>query len=216
MRELTMRKSTFADRERGISRDRAIETERLSIRPWAEGDAAAALAIYGDTSVTNWLSPVFARVPDEPAMRATLRKWRDVSATAPTPLGHWAVVRSADGVLVGGLAIRTLETADDLEIAWQLAPAAWGHGYAVEAGQALARWALGHSGVEELFALVRPSNRRGLATAARFGMDWVGETDKFHGMRLQVFRVREADLAPVTVVAGRDGAPPLVPPSDPQ
>jgi hypothetical protein len=30
----------------------------------------------------------------------------------------------------------------------------------------------------------------------RLGMEWVGETDKYHSLRLQVYRLRPADLAP--------------------
>jgi hypothetical protein len=29
----------------------------------------------------------------------------------------------------------------------------------------------------------------------RLGMQWVGETDKYHGLRLQVYRLRPDDLA---------------------
>ena len=117
----------------------------------------------------------------------------------------WGIglVRSDDSTLVGGLAIRDLDTDDgDLEIAWQLARRAWGHGYIAEAGRALAEWALSHSGVDELLALVRPRNRRGHATARRIGMEWAGETEKYHGLRLEVFRVRFADLVRPVMVEG--------------
>jgi hypothetical protein len=32
------------------------------------------------------------------------------------------------------------------------------------------------------------------ATARRIGMEWVDETEKYYGLRLQVFRIRPADL----------------------
>jgi RimJ/RimL family protein N-acetyltransferase len=50
------------------------------------------------------------------------------------------------------------------------------------------------SGAEELFSVVRPRNVRGIATARRIGMEWVGETDKYYDLRLQVYRLRKADL----------------------
>lgn len=177
-------------------------TARLALRPWSEADAPGALEIYGDPQVARWLSPVLRPVADEPAMRRLLRAWRP-AGPALEPVGHWAVVRAADGVLLGGLAIRDLATVDgDLEIAWQLARHAWGQGYAAEAGHALTVWALEHSGVDELFALVRPANTRGHATARRIGMEWVGETEKYHRLRLQVYRARLADLVRPTVVEG--------------
>jgi len=51
----------------------------------------------------------------------------------------------------------------------QLNRQAWGHGYATEAGLALARWAFGQ-GIEQVIALVRPANTRAVATVRRIGM----------------------------------------------
>jgi hypothetical protein len=41
---------------------------------------------------------------------------------------------------------------------------------------------------------VRPGNKRAAATIRRAGMDWVGETDKYFGLTLQVYRLRAGDL----------------------
>jgi hypothetical protein len=49
-------------------------------------------------------------------------------------------------------------------------------------------------GAGEVFAVVRPANKRAEATVRRIGMDWVGETGKYYDLRLQVFRLRPADL----------------------
>jgi RimJ/RimL family protein N-acetyltransferase len=77
---------------------------------------------------------------------------------------------------------------------WQRHPEAWGHGYATETGLALARWAF-EQGIEQVIAVVRPANTRAAATVRRTGMEWVGETEKYHKLRLQLFRLRPADLA---------------------
>ena len=82
----------------------------------------------------------------------------------------------------------------DVEMECQLAPEYWGRGYVTEAAQALAHWAFEHSLVE-LFALVEPDNARAAATARRIGMEWVGESEKYHGSLKQVFRLRPDDLA---------------------
>jgi RimJ/RimL family protein N-acetyltransferase len=76
---------------------------------------------------------------------------------------------------------------------WQLHRQAWGRGYATEAGLALARWAFGQD-IEEVIALVRPANARARGTVHRIGMEWVGETEKYHRLRLQQFRLRSGDL----------------------
>ena len=71
----------------------------------------------------------------------------------------------------------------------------WGHGYATEAGDAVARWALHRGGVQEVFALVSPGNDRAVATARRIGMEWIGETDQYHQQKLELYRIRHDDLA---------------------
>lgn len=171
-----------------------LRTERLLVRDWAVSDADAALRIYGEKEVAHWLTPAMQRVVDVPAMRAVLQAWEEAQPNLVPPSGRWAVERREDGQVVGGLVIRMLPPYDeDLEIGWQLAPGEWGHGYATEAGRALLRWAFGQ-GVDELFAVARPNNRKAVATARRIGMEWVGETSKYYGMRLHVYRIRPADL----------------------
>ena len=42
--------------------------------------------------------------------------------------------------------------------------------------------------------VVRTQNGRGAATAQRVGMEWVGETEKYYDLRLQVYRLRKGEL----------------------
>jgi RimJ/RimL family protein N-acetyltransferase len=172
--------------------DQVIRTERLRLRPWSVEDAEAALAVYGDADVARWLSPAMDRVPDVDGMAALVDGW--LREERPVPEGRWAVELGDTGQVVGGIAVLPLPPdGEDLEIAWQLAPGAWGRGFATEAGRAVARRAF-EGGAEELFAVVRPHNTRGAATAQRAGMEWVGETEKYYDLRLQVYRLRKGDL----------------------
>ncbi|HEU5472337.1 MAG TPA: GNAT family N-acetyltransferase [Actinophytocola sp.] len=171
-----------------------LTTERLRVRQWRPEDAEAALEIYGVAAVTRWLTPAMLRVDDLTAMREVLRKWIDEQADMLPPRGRWAVELRESGEVIGGLAIRLLPPyKEDLELSWQLRPESWGHGYASESARALARWAFTQD-IDELFAVARPNNTRAIGTARRVGMEWVGETDKYYGLRLQVFRIRPSDL----------------------
>jgi len=172
--------------------DGVIRTARLTLRPWVEADAEAALAVYGQEAVARWLSPAMEPVRDVGSMRALLEQW--AGEDLPSPEGRWAVLLSDYADLVGGVAVLPLPPeGDDLEIGYQLAPHAWGRGIAAEAGHAVAHHAF-TSGTEELFAVVRERNHRGAATARRMGMEWVGETDKYYDLRLQVYRLRKGEL----------------------
>ena len=169
-----------------------IRSPRLRLRPWSSSDAPAALAIYGSDEVTRWLSPAMQRVDDLQAMEAVIAEW--VAEPLATPAGRWALELAETGELVGSTVLLPLPPeGDDLQIGWQLAPSYWGRGLAAEAGHAVAHFAF-ESGVEELFAVVRPRNERGAGTARSIGMEWVGESEKYFDLRLQVYRLRKGEL----------------------
>lgn len=171
-----------------------LTTDRLTVRDWSLEDAEAAHAIYGAEDVTHWLTPAMDRVGDVAAMRSVLHAWQEAQPNLPPPRGRWAIERREDGVVVGGLGIHLLPPfEEDLEISWQLRPDAWGKGYASEAAGALIAWAFTQD-TEELFAVARPNNTRAVGTAKRLGMQWVGETTKYYGLRLQVYRIRHRDI----------------------
>jgi RimJ/RimL family protein N-acetyltransferase len=171
-----------------------LVTDRLVLRAWQPGDADAALGAYGDAEVARWLAPAIDQVPDETAMRLVLQQWAAEDVHMVPPAGRWAVELGENGRLIGGATLLPLPPDDEFEVGWQFRRDAWGHGYATETGLALARWAF-ERGIEQVIALVRPANVRAVATMRRIGMQWVGETEKYHNLRLQQYRLRPADLA---------------------
>jgi RimJ/RimL family protein N-acetyltransferase len=175
-----------------------LVSERLVFRRWTGDDAGAALSSYGDAEVARWLAPALDMVGDEEAMRVVLQQWMAEDERMLTPAGRWAIERRQDGSVIGGATLLPLPPDDEYEIGWQLQRDAWGHGYATETGKTLAGWAF-EQGLEQVIAVVRPANSRAMATVRRIGMEWVGETEKYHNLRLQEYRLRPADLT------GRDG-----------
>jgi RimJ/RimL family protein N-acetyltransferase len=177
-----------------ISTTQELTTERLSLRPWHVDDTQAALDVYGHADVTRWLSPDMDTVSNLSAMRLLLQQWIAEDARLAAPAGRWAIHRTTDDRVIGGAILLPLPPGnEDLEIGWQLHPDTWGNGYATEATHALATWAFSQD-VDEIFAVVRPGNARAAATVRHNGMHWVGETSKYFGTDLQVFRLRMADL----------------------
>jgi RimJ/RimL family protein N-acetyltransferase len=170
-----------------------LVTERLVLRGWEAADSPAALGAYGDEQVARWLSPAMERVQDIDAMGVLLERWIAEDARMLTPAGRWAIERREDGLVVGGASLLPLAPDEEFEIGWALHPQTWGQGYAAESGLALARWAF-RQGIEQVIALVRPANARAAAMVRRIGMEWVGETEKYHGLRLQEYRLRPGDL----------------------
>jgi RimJ/RimL family protein N-acetyltransferase len=174
--------------------DVAVSTPRLELAPWRVEDAPDALGVYGEHEVARWLTPPVDPIADAAAMRALIEAWLAADVEAEPPVGHWAVRRRRDGAVIGSMVLRRMPPGEeDLELAWQFAPVYWGNGYATEAAHAVARWGFERS-AHELFAVARPNNVRAIRLAERLGMQWVGETEKYYGMRLQVFRVRPPEL----------------------
>jgi RimJ/RimL family protein N-acetyltransferase len=171
-----------------------LVTERLVLRPWSADDAEAALGAYGDAEVARWLAPAMDVVNDLAAMRVVLQQWVAEDARMMTPAGRWAIELRQGGRVIGGATLLPLPPEDEFEIGWQLDQQEWGHGYATETGLALARWAFSQ-GIEQVIAVVRPANSRAAAMVRRMGMEWVGETEKYHNLRLQEYRLRPGDLA---------------------
>lgn len=183
-----------------------LQTPRLTIRSWREQDAPSALEIYGSPDVARWLSPAMDRVTDLDTMAQVLQRWISDDVGGRWPTGRWAIERRSDGRIVGGVVLLPLPPrGDDLEIGWQLLPEMWGNGYATETTHGVAGWAFTQE-TDELFAVVRPGNARAAAVARRNGMEWVGETDKYFDLTLQVYRLRPDDLAR-TLEQARGSAP---------
>jgi [ribosomal protein S5]-alanine N-acetyltransferase len=169
-----------------------LRTDRLLVRDWSVADADAALKIYGHENVSRWLYDL-DRIPDAAAMQAVLQGWVDEQGDMAPGTGRWALVLLNGDALVGGISLIPIPVPDaDIEISYQLAPEYWGRGYITEVARMLAQWAFQQSLVE-LFALVAPHNLRAAATARRIGMEWVGESSKYHRMHLEIFRLRPDD-----------------------
>ncbi|MGH3796241.1 MAG: GNAT family N-acetyltransferase [Pseudonocardiaceae bacterium] len=173
-----------------------LRTDRLLVRDWSVGDAEEALKIYGNQEAARWVvAHDLRRIPDLADMRTVLQSWVAEQADMVAGTGRWAMALLESGALIGGITLLPMPVPEaDVEIGYRLAPEHWGRGYATEAARALARWAFQRSLVE-VFALVTPNNVRAVATARRIGMEWVGESDKYHGVQLEVYRLRPDDLA---------------------
>lgn len=168
-----------------------LATDRLVARPWTldEADLAAAYDIYSRPEVADWIG-----APMEPAeIRVRIERWSQ--PTDDPTFGVWAVeeVGQPDRP-IGSVLLRPLPPGEqDVEVGWHLHPRVWGRGYATEIGAAAVRRAF-ETGIDEVFAIVRPGNQKSSGVARRLGMEYVGRTDKYWGLHAELFRLRPGDL----------------------
>ena len=145
-----------------------IETERLILRRWREADAGPFHAMGQDEEVMRHLGPPMSR---EHAVETIA----SINAQIDSD-GHafWALERKSDGVFLGFCGIEQgpagTPIADDLEIGWRLARAAWGKGYAREAAEATLAWTWANTAAPRVTAITTPANLRSWGLMIRLGM----------------------------------------------
>jgi len=88
--------------------------------------------------------------------------------------GRWAVEIPGEASFIGvvGLAVIPYEApfTPAVEIAWRLARAYWGRGYATEAARAALDYGFGELGLEEVVAVTVPANQRSRRVMEQLGM----------------------------------------------
>ncbi len=141
-----------------------LQTVRLVVRPFCDGDEREIARAFTDPEVIWW---------DQPFTLEKARSWvaRAREEHARSGLGLSAVVRRSDGRLIGdcGLVPRAIGGEDRVEIGWHLERDAWGRGYATEAARAVAAHAE-DIGIRSLCSLIVPGNARSRRVAEKLGM----------------------------------------------
>ena len=154
-----------------------IETERLVLRSWRKDDRQPYFDILQQPAVFRHFGP-------EPMGMEEC--WRRLMAAAGgwqlNGFGGWAVERSADGKLLGMLALFTAwrdlepEFGNEPEMGWIFATEAHGHGLASEACRAVLDWAEATLDPTPIWAIIAPANEPSLKLAEKLGFERVGET----------------------------------------
>jgi RimJ/RimL family protein N-acetyltransferase len=155
-----------------------IETERLILRPWRGADIAPYAAMMADPEVGYWLGGT--RSGDE----ANAQIDRFDAHLAAQGFGLMAIERRSDGAFLGAAGLEALTPdsplAPGVEIAWRLARAAWGAGYATEAARAVLDDGFGRLGLREIVAFTANSNVRSRAVMERLGFTRSPDRDFDH------------------------------------
>ena len=138
-----------------------IETERLHIRCFVADDERAVLAYAADPATMHYMED---GAMDEAGVRAFIAdNMRDDAH-------DYAVVRRADGVLVGHMPFFPWFSAHTYEIGWVIAPHAQGRGYATEAAEALFDYGFRTLGIHRIIATCQPQNPASWRVMEKLGM----------------------------------------------
>jgi RimJ/RimL family protein N-acetyltransferase len=166
-----------------------LRTERLVIRPYRDDDATALHEVFGSSDVMRWTPSPPSKDVAETAQR--LARTMAFTARQPPGLGLWALERRDTSEFLGQVGLFPVEgKGPDVEVAYELAPRVWGHGYATEAARAMIDYGFGEMGLRRIVALILPDNARSRNVATKCAMTLEGP-GRFYGLDLLVY-TREA------------------------
>jgi RimJ/RimL family protein N-acetyltransferase len=151
-------------------------TERLTLRPPEPGDGPGYRALLMHPTIGKWLRPRPLQ-PFEPAdgdawLREDQDHWERFG------FAPWAVIETASGDYLGRVGLRWTKVGDGpgIEVLWAIAPDRHGEGFAAEA--ATAALAFGDElELDEVVAMILPSNAASRRVADKIGMEPAGEVE---------------------------------------
>ena len=170
-----------------------IETERLLLRQWRDGDWVSLHRTYGDSEVMSWIGAAARDLASTAAAVGRMSMhWRLLG------YGMFAVEERTSGEIVGrvGLMLHPDWPLDGpkIEVGWTLQRSAWGRGYATEGAWASLEFGFHTLGLPEIFSMTRPDNARSRAVMDRCGLTYRGEID-FHGWHQVHYAIGAQDWA---------------------
>lgn len=159
-----------------------VETDRLILREWGEGDGDRFYAIMNTPAVMRHLGGIQDRATWDAALGRILGFQRDFGHT------FWIVERKGDGELIGFCGIKRVnavgtDLVGQFEVGWRLRESAWGKGYAKEAAIASLDLAFGKFDAPFVVALTIGPNLESQGLMKRLGMRRRPDLD-FHDPRL--------------------------------
>ena len=149
-----------------------LRSERVTLRPWQPGDAAAVQAIMADERMHRHLPLPWPYTAEEAHRFVT--EHGQAGRAAGSRL-DCAVTENTSGRLVGSATLHLpVGGPDSAEIGYWVATADWGQGYATEAARTLARFGF-DNGIQRIAIRCAVSNvaSAAVALAAGFGFEAV-------------------------------------------
>ena len=152
-----------------MSPDWPLETSRLTLRPFVEGDFEAMHAMRSHPEVARYL---YQEPLSESETRSRLE--RSMKTTAWAVEGDWlgaAVVERATGLTVGDIGLHWVSERDrTAEIGFVFDPRQQGKGFATEAAGALLDWAFTEAGFHRVIGRTEARNAASARVLEKLGM----------------------------------------------
>jgi len=145
-----------------------LETPRLLLRRWREGDLEPFAALNSDPEVMEHFPSTLSREESDAGVGRIKKHFEDYG------YGFWAIEVPGQAHFIGfiGLAVLAFETSFTpcVEIGWRLARPWWGQGFATEGARAALAHGFDHLGLPEIVSFTVPGNVRSRRVIEKLGM----------------------------------------------
>ena len=94
--------------------------------------------------------------------------------------GVWAVFEKEDARFIGRCGLRHKPEFDGIELLYAFEKAAWGRGYAREAGTAALDYGFNEAGLSEIIAFALPENTGSVAVMKKLGLRYLRHAPYYH------------------------------------
>lgn len=168
-----------------------IETERLWLQlllPLKQGEQIVWKPADGQELVTHH-QLCFVSHEEANHFEAGFHQYQEFD------IGHWAIIRKQDGLLLGWCGLKTSKESYTADLGFRLAPAHWRHGYTAEAASGCLSFAFSNTGVNCIYARMKPGNDGASKVLSSLGMTKEDNTTAagFAPDATQVFSIKKED-----------------------
>jgi RimJ/RimL family protein N-acetyltransferase len=150
-----------------------LQTERLLLREFDEGDAAAFYLLGSDPAIIRYTGDPGGGLTSIEQAREVLRS-RPLADYRKHGFGRWACVHKQSGEVIGFAGLKYLDDLGEVDIGYRLLPAHWGRGLATEACRAILDFGFTDLRLERIIGLVDPANAASVRVLAKLGLTFVG------------------------------------------
>ena len=157
-----------------------LETPRLPLRRWEEGDRAPFAAMNADPVVMRFYPAPYSRQQSDEAIDRYLAAFEKVG------FSFFAAISRENGAFAGTIGLQTLRDEipnlpqPSVEIGWRLTQASQGRGLATEGALAIINFAFNQLALDEVVAITALPNQPSRRVMEKVGMTYRPEFDFNH------------------------------------
>lgn len=146
-----------------------VETERLILREFDEGDAESFYLMLSDPAVIRYTGDPGGGLTSVEQALEVLRS-RPIADYRSYGYGRWACVFKASCEVIGFAGLKYLPDLHEVDLGYRLLPAYWGQGLATEACRAVLDYGRTRLGIGRIMALVDPENVASVRILEKLGL----------------------------------------------